>query len=128
MNDSYVTLQGWVGGDVDVRTAGDTRCASFRLGCTPSFNKGGTWVDGETAWYTVDCWRTLGRNVAESVKRGDAVIVHGRLRVHVWEREGQPRTTTLVVDATQVGHDLTRGTSAFVKTPRPAAEPVAPAA
>ena len=38
MNESYVTLQGWVGNDVDVRDVGDTQCASFRLGCTPMVN------------------------------------------------------------------------------------------
>ncbi len=54
----------------------------------------------------------------ESIKRGDAVVVHGRVRVDVWEREGQPNSVTWVVDATFVGHDLTRGTSSFVKTAR----------
>ena len=34
MNESYVTLQGWVGGNVDVRDVGDTQCASFRVGST----------------------------------------------------------------------------------------------
>ena len=88
MNDSYVTLQGWVGNDVDLRDAGGTPCASFRLGCTPRFLKGGTWVDGHTSWFTVNCWRALAGNVAASVRRGDAVIVHGRVRVEVWERRG----------------------------------------
>ena len=118
MNESYVTLQGWVGNDVDVRDVGDTKCASFRLGSTPRWRKGDTWVDGQTSWFTVNCWRTLGRNVAESVKRGDAVVVHGRVRVDVWEREGQPPSVTWIVDATFVGHDLNRGTSVFTKTPR----------
>ena len=110
MNESYVTLQGWVGGDVDVRDVADTQCASFRVGSTPRYNKGGTWVDGQTSWYTVNCWRGLGRNVGDSIKRGDAVVVHGRVRVDVWEREGQPASVTWVVDATFVGHDLTKGT------------------
>lgn len=120
MNESYVTLQGWVGGDVDLREVGDTQCASFRVGSTPRYNKGGTWVDGQTSWFTVNCWRALGKNVAESVKRGDAVVVHGRVRVDVWEREGQPSSVTWVVDATFVGHDLNRGTARFAKTPRSA--------
>jgi single-strand DNA-binding protein len=118
MNESYVTLQGWVGGDVDVRDVGETQCASFRVGSTPRYQKGGTWVDGQTSWYTVNCWRNLGRNVKESVQRGDAVIVHGRVRVDVWEREGQPNSVSWFVDATFVGHDLSRGTSSFVKTAR----------
>ena len=102
MNESYVTLQGWVGNDVDVRDVGDTQCASFRVGSTPRYNKGGTWVDGQTSWYTVNCWRGLGKNVGDSIRRGDAVVVHGRVRVDVWEREGQPASVTWVVDATFV--------------------------
>lgn len=118
MNESYVTLQGWVGGEVDVRVVGDTQCASFRVGSTPRYNKGGTWVDGQTSWFTVNCWRALGRNVSESIRRGDAVVVHGRVRVDVWEREGQPSSVSWIVDATFVGHDLNRGTSSFAKVSR----------
>jgi single-strand DNA-binding protein len=123
MNESYVTVQGWVGNDVDLREAGETQVASFRLGSTPRYNRGGTWVDGQTSWFTVNCWRALGRNVKESVQRGDAVIVHGRVRVDVWEREGMPNSVQWVVDATFVGHDLTKGTSSFLKTARVAKDP-----
>jgi single-strand DNA-binding protein len=123
MNESYVTVQGWVGNDVDLRDAGETQVASFRLGSTPRYNRGGTWVDGQTSWFTVNCWRALGRNVKESVQRGDAVIVHGRVRVDVWEREGMPNSVQWVVDASFVGHDLTKGTSSFLKTARVAKDP-----
>jgi single-strand DNA-binding protein len=123
MNESYVTVQGWVGNDVDLREAGETQVASFRLGSTPRYNRGGTWVDGQTSWYTVNCWRTLGRNVKESVRRGDAVVVHGRVRVDVWEREGMPSSVQWVVDASFVGHDLTKGTSSFQKTARVVKDP-----
>lgn len=118
MNESYVTLQGWVGNDVDQREVGDTQCSSFRVGCTPRYNKGGVWTEGETSWFTVNCWRSLGRNVGESIRKGDAVIVHGRVRTDVWEREGQPPSVSWIVEATFVGHDLTRGTSVFAKTSR----------
>ena len=118
MNESYVTVQGWVGGEVDLRDVGETQVASFRVGSTPRYHKGGAWVDGQTSWYTVNCWRSLGRNVKESVHRGDAVIVHGRVRVDVWEREGMPNSVQWVIDASFVGHDLTKGTSSFMKTAR----------
>jgi single-strand DNA-binding protein len=118
MNESYVTLQGWVGNDVDVRAVGETQCASFRVGSTPRYVKNGSWVDGQTSWYTVNCWRGLGKNVADSIRRGDAVVVHGRVRVDVWEREGHPASVTWIVDATFVGHDLNRGTSSFAKNAR----------
>ncbi len=117
MNDSYVTLQGWVGNEVETRDVGGTQCVSFRVGCTPRYyRKDDGWKDGETSWYTVNCWRALGRNVATSIHKGDAVVVHGRVRVDVWEREGQGKSVTWVVDAQQVGHDLSKGTSSFLKS------------
>ena len=123
MNESYVTLQGWVGGEVDIRDVGETQCASFRVGSTPRYHRNGTWVDGQTSWYTVNCWRALAKNTHESVKRGDAVVVHGRVRVDVWEREDKSSSVTWVIDATFVGHDLTRGTSSFTKTARSSRDP-----
>lgn len=115
MNEPYVTLQGWVGNDVDLRDAGEHSCASFRLACTPRYRKDGVWVDGTTSWFTVNCWRSLAGNVRGSVRRGDAVVVHGRVRVEVWQREGQPPVTSWIVEASFVGHDLSRGTSVFTK-------------
>jgi single-strand DNA-binding protein len=58
------------------------------------------------------------------VARGDAVIVHGRVRVDVWSpREGEPPRVSWVVDASFVGHDLTKGTSTFTKTTRGSGDP-----
>lgn len=119
MNESYVTLQGWVGGDVDLRDVGESQVASFRVGSTPRYQRNGEWVDGTTSWFTVSCWRGLARNVAGSLRRGDAVVVHGRVRVETWTREDSTSSTSVVVDATFVGHDLTRGTSVFTKPARP---------
>ncbi|HET9499180.1 MAG TPA: single-stranded DNA-binding protein [Marmoricola sp.] len=120
MNETYVTLQGWVGNDVETRDVGNTKVASFRVGSTPRYLRNGEWTNGETQWYTINCWRSLGRNVEESVGKGDAVIVHGRVRVDVWQRDGQPPSVSWIVDATFVGHDLTKGTSTFAKTPKSA--------
>lgn len=122
MNESYVTLQGWVGSEVAVREVGDTRVASFRVGSTPRYLRGGVWVNGQTSWYTVNCWRALGLHVSESVHRGDPVVVHGRVKVDVWEREGQPPSVSWIVEATFVGHDLSKGTSSFAKATRSAPE------
>ncbi|HSV39296.1 MAG TPA: single-stranded DNA-binding protein [Nocardioidaceae bacterium] len=119
MTDTLVTLHGWVGGDVVFRTPKDVSVASFRVACTPRVRRDGKWEDGETTWYSVTAWRSLAENVRDSVHRGEAVIVHGRLRSRTWTRgSGEPENTVLEVDALLVGHDLTRGTSAFLKKQR----------
>ena len=54
------------------------------MAVTPRLRRGGDWVDGETTWYTVTAWRALADHVRDSVLKGDAVIVHGRLRTETW--------------------------------------------
>jgi single-strand DNA-binding protein len=120
MTDTFVTLHGWLGNDVQVRQAGDAQVASFRLACTPRRyqRRSDSWVDGATQWYSVDAWRALGENCRDSLRRGDPVVVHGRLDVQVWINNAGVEVTTLVVEATSVGHDLSRGVSRFTKTVR----------
>jgi len=126
MNDTTVTLQGWLGSDVTLRHAGEVPVANFRLACTPRrFNRRtGGWEDAPTQWYTVNAWRALADNCAASLHRGDPVVVHGRLLASVWTNSDGVEMTSLEVDATHLGHDLSRGTSAFTRTPKstPAAE------
>ena len=118
MNETFVTFHGWAGSDVRHRTAKDVSVATVRVGVTPRLKKEGEWVDGETTWYTVTAWRTLADHLRDSVRKGDPVIVHGRLRTETWEPEDGASSTTLQVDASLIGHDLTRGITHFIKAPR----------
>jgi single-strand DNA-binding protein len=70
--------------------------------------------NGDHNVVTVTCWRGLADNVSSSVKRGDPLLVAGRMRVRPWDtadREG----STVEIEAYSIGHDLSRGTSAFRK-------------
>ncbi|WP_460870267.1 single-stranded DNA-binding protein [Nocardioides pakistanensis] len=116
MHETYVTFHGWVGNDVTHRTVEGSNVANMRVGTTPRIKRKGAWVDGPTTWYSVSAWRTLADNVRDSIKKGDAVIVHGRLRSDEWEREDGRVSTTLLVEATFIGHDLCRGTSVFLRS------------
>ncbi|MCY7396212.1 MAG: single-stranded DNA-binding protein [Nocardioides sp.] len=129
MNETQVTLTGWLGNEVTVRQAGGSPVASFRLACTPRrFNRRTEeWFDADTQWYTVNAWRALGDNCALSLRRGDPVVVHGKLSAQTWTSSANTEVTTFEVEAAFVGHDLNRGTSTFVKTPRSQAEADVPA-
>lgn len=117
MNDTVITLQGWLGGDVSLRQAGESAVASFRLACTPRhFNRRTeNWSDGMTQWYTVNVWRGLADNCAVSLRRGDPVVVQGRLELRTYVNANKVEVTTFEVEATHVGHDLSRGTSVFTR-------------
>lgn len=115
--DATMSISGWVGGDVIFRQT-KTASASFRIACTPRVWKPGGWVDGTTTWFTVMCFRTLAENVKASVSKGDAVMVTGKLRTSKWVNADGEVQDKLVLEAQLVGHDLTRGTTAFHKTER----------
>ena len=119
MNEAFVTFQGWVGNEVVHRETAQGNVANFRVGSTPRIRRRtGDWVDGPTSWFSVTCWRALADHVRDSVRKGEPVLVHGRLRADVWEREGGQSSVTYVVEASYVGHDLTRGTTVFARAAR----------
>lgn len=122
LNDTSITLCGYVGGDVSLRDAGGSVVASFRVGSTPRRYRRGTdtWEDESTQWYTVNAWRHLGEHCARSLRRGDPVLVHGRLRASSWTTKEGVDVTSFEVEALAVGHDLNRGASTFYKRPRDA--------
>jgi single-strand DNA-binding protein len=123
MSDSTITVRGWLGADVTLRQAGDVPVASFRLACTPRrFNRRSeTWSDGLTQWYSVTAWRSLAENCAASLRRGDPVVVHGRLDTRTYVNGNDVEVLSFEIDAVHVGHDLSRGTSAFTRNQREAA-------
>jgi single-strand DNA-binding protein len=124
MNETTVTLQGWLGTDVTLRQAGEVPVASFRVAVTPRRYQRRTdeWVDGDTQWFSVNAWRTLAEHCETSLHRGDAVVVHGRLNAQTWSNSAGIEVTSFEVDAITVGHDLNRGTSAFRRRERAAEE------
>jgi single-strand DNA-binding protein len=128
MNETLVTLQGWLGGEVTTRQAGDSVVANFRVATTPRRyqKKSDTWVDGATQWYTVNAWRALAENCGRSLRRGDPVVVHGKLNAQVWTNSAGIEVASFEVEASFVGHDLNRGTSEFSRNVRALTEPDGP--
>jgi single-strand DNA-binding protein len=119
--EAWVQMTGYAGTEVDQRGGGTV--SAFRLACTPRVKlKGGEYGDGNTTWIDVSCFRGLATNVAASIRKGDPVIVSGRLRTSVWEKDGQTRER-LTLEADVIGHDLTRGTAIFRRSPRATPEP-----
>jgi single-strand DNA-binding protein len=120
INETVVTLQGRLGADPQLRQAGGSVVASFRVASTPRRFRRSTqeWVDGSTQWYTVNAWRALGEHCATSLRRGDPVIVHGRLNAHTYVNKAGHEVTSFEVEADVVGHDLTKGVTRFARAPR----------
>ncbi|MDQ1543285.1 MAG: single-strand DNA-binding protein [Actinomycetota bacterium] len=97
-----------------ITTSEGLAITSFRLASTQRrFDRAQEkWVDGDTNWYTVTTFRQLAANAAVSVKKGERVVVTGRLRIRDWE-SGDKAGTNIDVEADAIGHDLSWGTAAF---------------
>ncbi|MGL3198473.1 MULTISPECIES: single-stranded DNA-binding protein [Curtobacterium] len=81
----------------------------------------GTWTNGATNWFTVTAFRSLAANVHKSLKKGDRIVVTGRVRIRTWERDGRGGTS-VEVDAEGIGHDLAWGISNWIRVPRQASD------
>lgn len=119
MNEIFVTVAGTVGTDVSHAAGERSNRARFRMATAERYldRSTGEWVERETVWLEVVCWKVLADHVAASIHKGDPVLVRGRLRVSTWESEQGPRQSLQVI-ATSVGHDLSRGRATFSRQRR----------
>jgi single-strand DNA-binding protein len=112
-----VTLAGVVATKPEnVRTSTGLTVANFRLASSQRrFDRAtSTWVDGDTNWYTINAYRWMANNVANSLEIGNHVVLTGRLRVRNWT-SGDKRGTAVEVDVDSIGHDLAFGVSHFTR-------------
>ena len=120
MYETHLTVVGRLATDVDGRrlTSGTT-VANFRIASTERrFDQtGGGWGDGDTLFIDVRCWRGLAENAIASLKKGDPVVVTGRVFTRDYEHQGQHRTTT-TLEARSVAADLAHCTVVLTRTRR----------
>ncbi|GGI47227.1 single-strand DNA-binding protein [Agromyces flavus] len=113
-----ITVTGAIGGDPrHTVTPAGLPITNFRLASTRRYfdRATGQWTDGETNWYTVSTFRQLAVNAAESLRKGQRVVVHGRVRVRQWQTS-EKSGLAIEIEADSVGHDLAWGTSEYTKS------------
>ncbi|MET8785961.1 single-stranded DNA-binding protein [Streptomyces sp. NPDC004589] len=127
MNETMVCVVGNVATQPVYRESPTGPTARFRLAVTARYldREKNAWTDGHTNFFTVWTRRTLATNVAASVAVGDPLVVQGRLKVRTEQRDGQGWLSA-DLDAAAIGHDLSRGTSAFRRSARPDTQTGAP--
>jgi single-strand DNA-binding protein len=123
MQDTQVHMTGYLAADPRwKKVAGDISTARLRVASTARWRnrETGEWADGATTFVNVQCWRTLADNVSVCLRKGEPVMVSGRLHIRRYEdREGNPKTA-VEIEASAVGHDLGRGVALFSRIRRPA--------
>jgi single-strand DNA-binding protein len=125
-----ITVTGVVGSDPRHTVTGQgLAITSFRLASTRRYfdRAKGSWEDGETNWFTVATFRNLAVNAARSLRKGERVVVRGRLRLRAWDT-GEKSGLAVEIEADAVGHDLGWGVSSWQKAgPARSADDLAPA-
>lgn len=90
-----VTVVGNVTRDPELRfTPNGAAVTSFGL----AWNRKGQNDEDVVSFFDVTCWSGLAENVAESIHKGDRVVVYGRLDQRSWENpEGERRSKVEIV-------------------------------
>jgi single-strand DNA-binding protein len=106
---TQITVVGRLVTEVETRaTASGHKVADFRLlSQERKYDKAqNLWTDGDRLYMTVVCWEAMADRAADSLRKGDHVVVHGRLKLHDYTTEEGARRTTLEVNAKAIGPDL----------------------
>lgn len=117
-----IHAEGTLVGDPELRfTPSGVALAKWRIACNERvFNKNtAAWENGKTTFITGSCWRTLAENTAETLRKGDLVVVVGVLTMREWEAEGTKRTA-YEIEATSMGPALTFTSATLTRTTRTA--------
>jgi single-strand DNA-binding protein len=113
-----ITTEGNLIRDPDYRVtpAGKAVCDLALAVSSRRKNSDGEWVNTAAIFYKATCWNALAENVAESLRKGDRVLVHGASHDEEWtDRDGRTRSTH-VLDVQAIGASLRYSTT---RTTRP---------
>jgi single-strand DNA-binding protein len=115
--ENTISLRGFVTAEPKFWQSSPTQTplAEIRMGHTPRrLNRAtGEWEDGETSYYTIKCWRRLAVNVKGCLRKGDMILVRGKVVMRTWVDDQQRNRVQMQVEADAVGHDLAFGWSHF---------------
>jgi single-strand DNA-binding protein len=126
--DNHTTIVGNLAEDPELRfTNNGIAVTNLRVAVTQRIQQDGQRRDGDTAFLKVNVWRGQAEHPAESLTKGDRVMVTGRLRQRSWETpEGDKRSVT-ELETDEVGASL-KWATARSSVPASAATANAPAA
>ncbi len=119
--ETVITVIGNLTGDPELRfTPSGAAVASFTVASTPrTFDRqSNDWKDGDTLFLRCSVWRQAAENVAESLTKGQRVIVQGRLKQRSFETKEGEKRTVVELDVDEVGPSLRSATAKVQKTQR----------
>ena len=104
---NIITFIGNLTEDPDLRfTGGGAAVATLRVASNRRFTDRSGQQQEETTFLNVNCWRDLAENSAESLKKGDRVIVIGRVRVRSYENQQGQTVWVTEIEADEIAPSL----------------------
>ncbi len=88
-----------------------------RFAVNRRYQKAGEWQE-ETSFFGGTLWRDAAESVAESLHKGDRVIVTGRLEQRSWETQEGDKRSIVEVAIDEMGPSLRWATAQVTRTPR----------
>lgn len=103
---TQVAIVGNLASDVDLRfTPQGKAVANFSVAVSKRIKDGNEWKDGPPSFYRCALWDQAAENLAESMVKGQRVIVVGEIAQRNYEHNGDKRST-FEVTASEVGPSL----------------------
>ena len=119
--ETVITVVGNITDDPELKfTPSGAAVANFTVASTPrSFDRQtNEWKDGNPLFIRCSVWRQMAENVAESLQKGQHVIVQGALNVRQYERQDGGRGTSVEMNVYEVGASLRFATAKVTKATR----------
>ena len=119
--ETNITVIGNLTDDPELKfTPSGAAVANFTVASTPrTFDRQtNEWKDGDPLFIRCDAWRQMAENVAESLQKGQRVVVTGSLRVRNFERQDGSKGTSVEMNVDEVGPSLKWATAKVTKTTR----------
>ena len=105
--DNHTTIVGNLVDDPELRfTNTGIAVANLRVAVTQRVQQDGEWRDGDTSFLRVNVWRGQAEHLADSLSKGDRVMVTGRLRQRSWETPEGEKRSVAEIEADEVGASL----------------------
>jgi single-strand DNA-binding protein len=120
MADNTVTVVGNITRDPELRFTNTGRgMATFGLAVNRRWQnrQSGEWEE-QTSFFNIVAWGDMGENIAQSVHKGDRVLVTGRLEQRSYESQPGEKRSVVEIIADEVGPSLRWATATVVKPER----------
>lgn len=116
--ENAITLVGNLTADPELRyTSGGTPMTNISIAVNRRYQVNNEWQE-QTSFFRGTLWREQAENVAESLHKGDRVILNGRLEQRTWETPEGEKRSIVEISIDEIGPSLRWATASVNRISR----------